>query len=114
MNILAIECSAGPVSAAVVSDKKVISSSFSDNMLLYEDVSGITAVSLTTFRQYNLAFDGALKEVAFGQEHEYVWVLSGDDEGKSSVHIFLYDGRLIASAPYTGGGNLRTERLVEQ
>ncbi len=86
---------------------------FSDNMLLYEDISGITAVSLTTFRQYNLAFDGALKEVAFGPEHEYVWVLS-DEEGKSSVHIFLYDGSLIASAPYTGSGNLRAERLVEQ
>lgn len=35
MNILAIECSAGPVSAAVVSDKKVLSSSFSDIKLTH-------------------------------------------------------------------------------
>ena len=87
---------------------------FSENMLLYEDILGISAVSLTTFRQYKLTFDGILKDVAFGPEHEYVWVLSGDDEGKSFVHIFLYDGRLIASAPYTGSGKLKAERLVEQ
>ena len=35
MNILAIECSAGPVSAAVISDGKIISSSFSDIKLTH-------------------------------------------------------------------------------
>lgn len=76
--------------------------SFSGNLLLYEDTAGISVLSLSNFKLFTLAFPGTLEEVVFGPEHEYVWVFSCDDAGKSYVHIFLYDGSLIASMPYDG------------
>ena len=87
--------------------------SFSGDMLFYEDISGISALSLTTLSRFTLAFPGALRKVAFDPGDEYVYVYSGDDNGDSFIHIFLFDGRLIASAPYAGD-RLSAFRLVEQ
>ncbi len=86
---------------------------FSGNILLYEDTEGITALSLTNLKQFSLAFDGALKRVDLSREQEYVWVYSKDDAGKDFVHIFLYDGSLVASAPNMGDNPLMA-KLVEQ
>lgn len=88
--------------------------SFSGNLLLYEDASGISVLSLATFKPFTLAFEGDLEDVAFGPEHEYVWVLASDSSGKRAVNIFLYDGSLIASAPYDGSDRLMAYRLAEQ
>ena len=87
---------------------------FSGSMLLYEDGSGISALSLATLNRFSLAFDGSLEDVALGPEHEYVWVLSSPESGKRLIHLFLYDGSLIASFPYEGNGRLKTFNLVEQ
>ena len=88
--------------------------SFSGNLLLYEDKSGISVLNMTNHKRFNLAYEGALKEVAFDSSHGYVWVLFSDDTGKSFVHVFLNDGSLIASAPYGSNDRLRPYRIVEQ
>ncbi len=86
---------------------------FSGNMLLYEDESGISVFNMTTFSRFSMEFSGALKDVSFDPEQEYVWVVSGDDDGEEHIHMFLYNGSLVASARYDGT-SLETLRVVEQ
>ena len=86
---------------------------FSGNMLLYEDKSGISVFNLTTFSRFAMEFSGALKNVSFDPEQEYVWVVSGDDAGEDRIHMFLYNGSLVASARYDGT-SLETLKVVEQ
>ena len=86
---------------------------FSGNMLLYEDKSGISVFNLTTFGHFTMEFSGALKDVSFGPEQEYVWVVSDDDAGEDRIHMFLYNGSLVASARYDGT-SLEALKVVEQ
>jgi len=86
---------------------------FSGNMLLYEDKSGISVFNMTTFSRFSMEFSGALKDVSFDPEQEYVWVVSGDDAGEERIHMFLYNGSLVASARYDGT-SLEFLRVVEQ
>ena len=86
---------------------------FSGNMLLYEDKSGISVFNLTTFSHFAMEFSGALKDVSFDPEQEYVWVVSGDDAGEDRIHMFLYNGSLVASARYDGT-SLKALKVVEQ
>ncbi len=86
---------------------------FSGNMLLYEDSEGISVLNLTTFSHCSMAFRGTLKNVDFNPEQEYVWVIS-DDEGKEQLHMFLYNGSLVASARYDGKKSLKALKVVEQ
>ena len=87
---------------------------FSGDMLLYEDKAGISVYNLTTFSSFKMEFSGALKDVAFRPEQEYVWVVSGDEPGEEFIQMFLYNGSLVASAPYDGKESLRALQVVEQ
>ncbi len=87
---------------------------FSGNMLLYEDKEGISVFNLTTFSSFSMEFHGTLKDVAFDPWQEYVWVVSGDDTGEEHIHMFLYNGSLVAIAPYYGKERLDSLRVVEQ
>ena len=87
---------------------------FSGDMLLYEDKEGISVFNLTTYSRFAMEFSGTLKDVSFDPEEEYVWVVSGDESGNNSIHMFLYNGSLVASSPYDGRTSLRTLRVVEQ
>lgn len=86
---------------------------FSGDMLLYEDENGISVFNLTTFSRFSMAFSGTLKDVEFDPEQEYVWVVSGNDEGEDRIQMFLYNGSLVASARYDGT-NIKTLKVVEQ
>jgi len=85
---------------------------FSGNMLLYEDTAGISALSLVAFNKSTLAFKGTLEKVDLDPEQKYVWVYFSNDE-KNYIHIFLYDGSLVAAAPFEEEG-LLLARLVER
>ena len=87
---------------------------FSGNILLYEDTEGISVLNMAGFRHSVLAFSGTLRDVDFGPDQDYVWVVSGDDAGKEIIQMFLYNGSLVASAQYDGKENLKTLRVVEQ
>ena len=87
---------------------------FSDNMLLYEDKKGISVFNLITFSSFSMEFDGTLKDVSFDPEQDYVWVVSGDETGCERIHMFLYNGSLVASAPYDDKESLKALRVVEQ
>jgi len=87
---------------------------FSGDMLLYEDKTGISVYNLTTFSSFTMEFRGTLKDVAFHPEQEYVWVVSGDEAGQECIQMFLYNGSLVASAPFDGKDSLRTLHVVEQ
>ena len=87
---------------------------FSGNILLYEDAVGISVLNLTTFRHSTVEFSGTLKDVGYGPEQDYIWVVSADDAGKEQIHMFLYNGSLVASARYDGKENLSVLKVVEQ
>ena len=86
---------------------------FSGNMLLYEDKPGISVFNLTTFSRFAMEFSGALRNVSLDPEQEYVWIVSGDDAGEERIHMFLYNGSLVASARYDGT-SLEALKVVEQ
>ena len=75
---------------------------FSDNMLMYEDAGGISLISMTTSGRFTMEFAGALKGVAYDSSEDHVWVLAEKDDGSRFIHLFLYDGSLVASLPYSG------------
>ncbi len=86
---------------------------FSDNILLFEDVAGLSVLNMTTFNLSSMEFNGILKDVAFDPEEEYVWVVSTDETG-DHIRMFLYNGSLVASGLYDGRDSLSALRVVEQ
>ena len=86
---------------------------FSGNILLFEDEAGLSVLNMTAFKLFSMEFGGTLKDVAFDPEQDYVWVLSADETGEH-IQMFLYNGSLVASAPYDGKESLRALRIVEQ
>ena len=87
---------------------------FSGDILLYEDESGISVFNMTTFSHYSMRFSGTLKDVDCSPDQEYVWVVSDDEAGEERIHMFLYNGSLVATFPYDGRSDLGAMHVVEQ
>ena len=86
----------------------------SSNMLLYEDTDGISVLNLAKSSHSKMIFSGVLKDVGYGPDQDYVWVVSGDDTGHDQIHMFLYNGSCVASARYDGKESLKALKVAKQ
>lgn len=67
---------------------------FSSEILLFEDLGGLTGIDIDNLERFSMEFDGELKKVLYNEDRELILVREGE-----WFRIFYNDGKLMAAVP---------------
>lgn len=81
---------------------------FSSEILLFEDVGGLTGIDMDNLERFSMNFDGDLKNVVYNGDKGLIFVREGE-----WFRIFYNDGRLMAAVPCPDTGDISIPDIKE-